>query len=47
MNLNRMIYEGWTPQDFIDNLQTMFNMIMSNNSHQKPFDSNEELKKMV
>lgn len=45
MNLNRVIWEGWTPQDFIDDLQPIFDMIMSNNSHQKPFDSNEELKK--
>jgi len=44
MNLQRNIYEGWTPQDFINDLEPLFNMIMTNNSWQKPFDSKESLK---
>lgn len=43
-NLNRHIWEGWTPQDFINELEPTFNMIMKGDSWQKPFASKEELK---
>jgi len=42
---NKHIWEGWTVGQFIDELETMFNQIMSGNSHQKPFTSKEEVKK--
>jgi hypothetical protein len=38
------IWEGWIVQDFIDELEPMFNMIMRNQSHVKPFKSDNELK---
>ena len=45
MNLNRHIWEGWTVQNFIDELEPQFNQIMSGGSWQKPFSSAEELKR--
>jgi hypothetical protein len=45
MNLNKHIWEGWTVQGFIDELEPSFNQIMSGGSWQKPFDSKDELKK--
>jgi len=45
MNYNKIIYEGWRIQDFIDALEPQFNQIMSDQSWQKPFTSKEELKK--
>lgn len=45
MENNRHIWEGWTVNDFIEELEPTFNMIMSNQSHQKPFQSDEELKR--
>jgi hypothetical protein len=47
MNLNKHIWEGWTVQDFIDELEPSFNMIMDRHSWQKPFESKEELKQWV
>jgi hypothetical protein len=43
-NLQRHIWEGWTPQDFIDELEPSFNQIMNGFSWQKPFRDREELK---
>jgi len=45
MNLDRHVWEGWTVQDFIDELEPSFNQIMNGNSWQKPFASKDELKK--
>ena len=45
MNLQRHVWEGWSPQMFIDDLEPMFNRIMAGNSHNKPFTSKEDLKK--
>ena len=44
MSNNKHVWEGWTVQDFIDDLEPMFNQIMSNNSWQKPFKTKEEVK---
>jgi hypothetical protein len=44
-NLQRHIWEGWTPQDFIDELEPQFNLIMNGGSWQKPFSDKGELKK--
>ncbi len=45
MNLKKHIWEGWTAQDFIDELEPSFNMIVDNQSWQKPFADKDELKK--
>ena len=45
MNLDRHVWEGWTVQSFIDELEPSFNQIMEGNSWQKPFTSKDELKK--
>lgn len=42
--MSRHIWEGWTVQDFINELEPQFNMIMSNNSWKKPFKSKQEIK---
>lgn len=38
------IWEGWTVQDFINELEPQFNIIMSGGSWQNPFESKDELK---
>ena len=42
--INRVIWEGWTIQDFINELAPQVKIIMSNQSWQKPFASKNELK---
>ncbi len=42
---NKHIWEGWTVQNFIDELEPTFNMIQNNQSWRKPFETNEDLKK--
>lgn len=44
MNLNKHIWEGWTVQDFINDLQPTFDTIMAGQSWHKPFTSAAELK---
>jgi len=44
IDYNKHIWEGWTVQNFVDELTPMFNMVMRNQSHVKPFSSKEELK---
>lgn len=44
MNLNKHIWEGWTVQDFVNDLEPTVKMIMANNSHTKPFSNKTELK---
>ena len=45
MNLDRHIWEGWTAQSFVDELEPSFNQIMENRSWQKPFKTRDEVKK--
>jgi hypothetical protein len=45
INYNKHIWEGWTVQSFIDELQPSVNMIMNNGGSQKPFNNREELKR--
>ena len=45
MNLNKEIWEGWTVQSFIDELEWSIKAIMSGQSWQTKFQSKEELKK--
>ncbi len=44
MSTNKHVWEGWTVQDFINELEPMFNQIMSGQSWIKPFQAKEELK---
>lgn len=44
MGNTKHVWEGWTVQNFIDELEPMFNMIMRGQSWQKPFKTKEELK---
>jgi len=43
-NLNKHIWEGWTAQNFVDELEHSFNMIQGGGSWQNPFKSREEIK---
>lgn len=43
VNLDKHIWEGWTVRSFINELEPMLNMIMSNNSFIKPFKDKKEL----
>lgn len=45
INRGKQVWEGWTVGDFIDELEPMFNMIMRNQSHMKPFKTKDEIKK--
>jgi hypothetical protein len=42
-NLKREVWEGWTPQDFIDQLSPEIEMIMTGQSWRKPFKSRNEM----
>lgn len=42
-NLQRNVWEGWTPQDFIDSLLMEISMIMDGKSWRKPFKTKQEL----
>lgn len=46
MENNKHIWEGWTVQDFINELEPMFQTIQSNAREfdRNPFDSKDELK---
>ena len=45
IDFNKHIWEGWTVQSFINELEPAFNLIMKNRSWQKPFKTKEEIKK--
>jgi hypothetical protein len=44
MNYSRHIWEGWTVQNFIDELEPTFVMIMNGGSWNKPFNTKDEVK---
>jgi len=44
METNRHIWEGWTVDDFINELEPTFNMITDGKSWRRPFTSKKELK---
>jgi hypothetical protein len=44
INLNKHIWEGWTVGSFINELEPVFQQIMSGNSWQKPFNTKEDVK---
>lgn len=43
-NLNRNVWEGWTPQNFIDDLEPQLDMIQQGGSWQKGIQTKKELK---
>ena len=47
MNLNRNVYEGWTPQHFINDLSPIISMIQAGNAITNPFCNKESLKKWL
>jgi len=46
-NLNREVWEGWTPQHFIDALDLELHMIMTGMSWVKPFKTKAELARYI
>jgi hypothetical protein len=44
VNLDKHIWEGWTVGAFINDLEWLFDMIMSGRSHVKPFTTKEQIK---
>jgi hypothetical protein len=44
INYDKHIREGWTVQHFIDDMEMMLRMIMTNQSWKKPLQSKAELK---
>jgi hypothetical protein len=44
INLDKHIWEGWTVGAFINDLEPMFDMIMRNQSHVKPFTTKQQVK---
>lgn len=44
IDYNKHIWEGWTVQDFVDELEPIFNMIIRKQSFIKPFKTEQELK---
>ena len=47
INLDKVIWEGWRVQDFINDLEPIFRMIQEGRSWQQPFTSEQELKKWL
>lgn len=46
-NLQRVVWEGWTPQNFIDELLPLMDMIMAGESLIKPFKTKAEMNKFI
>ena len=44
INLDKIVWEGWTVRKFIEELKPQFNIIMDNRSHIKPFKTEQEVK---
>ena len=44
IDLTRTIWEGWTAQDFVNELQPQLDMIMNGQSWQQPFTTKAQLK---
>ena len=45
MDFGRHVWEGWTVQDFIDELQMQADLIMIGQGMHKPFKNRKELEK--
>ena len=46
-SVNRVVWEGWTVQDFIDELEPQIDMVMRGESWQTPFKTKAELAKFT
>ena len=44
INYSKHIWEGWTVQDFVDDLQSQFDTIMAGQSWIKPFATKDQIK---
>lgn len=44
IDLSKEIYEGWTAQDFVNDLAPQFEIIMAGHSWRKPFKTRAEVK---
>lgn len=44
MNLEKHVWEGWTVQDFIDDIEPIFDLIMTNRGYLMPFTDTEQVK---
>ncbi len=44
IDLSRMIWEGWTAKDFVEELQPILDMIMNKQSCVQPFTTKAQLK---
>lgn len=47
IDFNKHIWEGWTVQMFIDELEMMFTIIMEHKSWKSPFETVEQVKEWV
>lgn len=47
LSMNKEIWEGWTPQHFVDEMQPTLDMIMRGEAIQKPFENHYELFKYL
>lgn len=45
MDMNKVIWEGWTVQDFIDALAPQLDIIMNGRSWKKPMTTKADLRK--
>lgn len=46
-NLQREVWEGWTVQNFIDELSAQINLVMYGESWQEPFKTKKELEQFI
>ena len=42
-DMNRNVWEGWTPQDFINELESSLDVIMEGKSWQKKFENKKDM----
>ena len=42
-DMNRNVWEGWTPQDFINELEPSLDVIMEGKSWQKKFENKKDM----
>lgn len=47
ISFNKVVWEGWTVGDFINELEPQIDMIMRGESWRKPFESKAELAKFT
>lgn len=46
-DFNRIVWEGWTPKDFINELSDMIDMIMTGDSFIEPFKTKSEMVEFI